>query len=464
MPYHLITDHGARPDRADNASAIQAAIDACHADGGGRVVVPASREPFITGSLRLRSHVELHLEAGATLAGSSVPEHYQRDTAAGEYADVTASAFLLRADDAAGVAVTGLGTIDGRGSAFMAGYREGAEPYIYKWGPFRPKMIGLTGCRGVTFRDVTLRDAAHWCLHMTGCDDVNIDGVRIFNGTAIPNCDGIDPDACTNVRISNCHIEAGDDCIVMKVTRAAVERGYTRCVNILINNCTLMSTSAAVKIGTESHGDFRDICVSNCTIRGSNRGVAIQLRDHGNVENVLFSHLVIETRLFHEAWWGRGEPIYITAFPRHEGGAVGVVRNVRVSDVVCRGESGVFIAGDRDMQAADRYHICDVALDGVDVHIRRTSKWRGGWHDRRPIRGGEFIGLSEHPTSGVHIEGASGVLLGGVRVTWGGDGGDRPDYFSHALHARDSPGLNAAGLTGDAAHPERDEAVRVEGC
>ena len=298
MPLHTITHHGATPDAADNASAVQRTIDACHGDGGGRVVVPAAGGPYVCGTITLRDRVELHLESGATLAASEDPESYRRHEHHGEY-HAEPVGCLFEARGASNIAITGLGTIDGRGERFMDGWAEEAEGYLYKRGAFRPRMFHLIGCRGVTFRDVTLRDAAHWCLHMTGCDDVDICGIRIYNNLAIPNCDGIDPDACTNVRIHGCHIEAGDDCIVVKATREAYEAGYREARNILVSGCTLMSTSAAIKIGSESHGDFSDMVFSGCVVRSSNRGLAIQLRDPGSVRNILFSDMAVETRLFH---------------------------------------------------------------------------------------------------------------------------------------------------------------------
>ena len=226
-----IFDYGASGDgQTNDASAIQQAIDACAGAGGGLVLVPAGHT-YLCGQINLRSHVNLHIEGGARLAASLEREHY-------------ADGVWLRAERAENIAITGLGCIDGQGKAFMR--RD--DRYIYwldRAHDFRPRLIKLIGCTNVTLRDITILDAPEWAIHPVGCQDVLIHGIRILNSLKVPNCDGIDPDNCRNVRISDCHIEAGDDCIVLKSGP-----DYGPCENITVTGCTLVSTSCALKIGT----------------------------------------------------------------------------------------------------------------------------------------------------------------------------------------------------------------------
>ncbi|MCG8451112.1 MAG: glycosyl hydrolase family 28 protein, partial [Pirellulales bacterium] len=287
-----------------------------------------------------------------------------------------------------------------------------------------------------------------WCLHMTGCDDVLIHGIRIYNHLAGCNCDGIDPDHCTNVRISDCYIESGDDCIVVKATKEGSHAGYSGSHNITVSGCTLKSTSAAIKIGTESQADFSNILFDNCIVRSSSRGLAIQLRDGGNVENVIFSNMSVETRLFHDLWWGKAEPIYVTAVPRHEGQTVGSIRNVRFHNLLCRSENGVFIS------ASSPGLIEDLVLDGVRIELNKWSKWPGGKHDLRPMRGGEHTGIVDHPTAGVFLENADGVHLRNTRISWGKN---RPDYYRHALEVHACRDLRIDDFHGTSAFPEQYE-------
>jgi len=428
-----IKDYGAKPISVScepATAAIQAALDACRDSGGGRVVVPAGMT-FVTGSITLYGRTDLHFEPGSELRGSECREDYRPFHVGGEYASGD-SAFLLEAHGAEGLSISGSGVIDGRGASFMEGYRSPEGPFIKRPKSWRPRMIGLYGCRRISIRDVTLRDAANWCLHMTGCDDVVVSGIRILNDLAIPNCDGIDPDHCTNVRISDCYIESGDDCIVVKATRHGAELGYSGSRDIVVSNCICVSTSAALKIGTESHGDFSNILFQNCVVRGSGRGLAIQLRDGGNVDNVMFANCAVETRLFHSLWWGSAEPIYVTALPRNSETRVGRVRHLRFSNILCRSENGIFVAGSPDSP------IEDLVLDDVRVEIDAWSRWPGGRQDRRPILGGEHAGLSEAPTDGVYIENAAGVRLSGVDVAWGKN---RRSHWGDDLRTRDVTGL-----------------------
>lgn len=433
---HDILDHGARGDGSTNdAGAIQRAIDACHAAGGGTVLVPAGRT-YLSGSIALKAHVELHVERGATLRASTERADYGGYTFGG-------TPVFISGVEAHGAAIAGPGTIDGQGRRFMTS----ELPHMYRSTlPWRPHLVCVLRCRGFTVRDVTLRDSANWALHLTGCVDVLVHGIRILNDLKVPNCDGIDPDHCRNVRISDCHIEAGDDCIVLKNRAEYPELGPSE--NIVITNCTLISTSCAVKIGTESIDDFRAIVVSNCVIRGSHRGLGIQLRDRGDVEDVLFANCVIETRHFHEDWWGGAEPIHVTAFPRRAGAPVGTVRRVRFRDIHCRGESGAVIA------SHEPGHLEDITLDGVRLEVDRWTGHRGDILDRRPCG---MAGVVPRQVSGVHAVHVRDLVLREVDIRWG----NVQPYHAHAIEAHACPGLRLVGGSGQAAHPHLP-AQRIE--
>ncbi len=424
-----ILDYGAVGDgQTNDAPAIQRAINACASAGGGTVLVPAGRT-FLTGQITLLSHVNVYIESGARLMAS---------LNAADYPD----GVWLRAVDAENIAITGLGTIDGQGTRFMR--RD--DRYIYwldRERDFRPRLIRFIACKNVTLRDITILDAPEWTIHPTGCQDVLIQGIRILNSLKVPNCDGIDPDNCRNVRISDCYIEAGDDCIVLKSSK-----GYGPCENITVTGCTLVSTSCALKIGTGPWTTIRDVVFDSCVIKKTNRGLGIQLRDAGDIENVVFSNMVIETRLFHDDWWGKAEPIHISAVHRSPNAPIGHVRHVRFSNILCRGENGVFISGSPDSI------IEDVVLDNVRIEINKTSTWPGGKHDRRPPEDDQH--LYSHPTAGVFIEYARDVTLRNVEVVWGDN---RPDYFGPALECHNVQDLHVRDFKGESAHPDRYPAI-----
>ena len=386
MEYNVL-DFGAVGDGVTpDTHAVQAAIDACRAAGGGRVVLSGGRV-YRSGMLTLCSNLELHLEMGAVLKGSDDLADYLPEggsSGSDELRDVPSyvncsytgapNHFFLYAKDCGNLAVTGLGTIDGNQEAFYG--------TVTKWhieGAFYPRapMMFFENCDHLTIRDVTLTRSAFWTVHLVGCRDVLIEGLRILNDLRMANCDGIDPDHCQNVRIANCHIECADDCIVFKNTRAAM--GYGPCENITVTNCTLTSTSAAIKFGTESEDLFRNILVENCVISRSNRGISLQLRDGGSIENVSFRNIAIDTRLFHpEMYWGAAEPIAVTVLRRREDAPVGTVRNVLFSGILCAGENGILLWSEAPGG------IGRLTFENVSLRLREATGWQKGLHDLRP--------------------------------------------------------------------------------
>lgn len=185
----IITDFGAVGDgKTLNTAAIQSAIDACTAAGGGRVTVPAGK--FLSGTVLLKSNVELHLETGAELISSLDPadmpdlmggfEDDNRDTG------WEGGCFLL-ARHAENVTISGFGCIDGRGREVF--YEDdddgGSHESPLKVRGYRPRMSFLEDVQNLTVKDVTFRDAAFWTLHMAGCRNVLIDGIRIENNERV---------------------------------------------------------------------------------------------------------------------------------------------------------------------------------------------------------------------------------------------------------------------------------------
>lgn len=448
MTDYSIRDFGAVGDgKTNDAAAIQAAIDRCHAGGGGRVVAPAGGN-YRTGTFTLKSNVEFHVERGAAVLGSGDASDYQtvqvsdsRRRSIG-YPDVPDSIALITAYGAENIAITGGGVIDGGGKHFIAT----ELPYIYRMKPQRPFTFFFIGCNNVTFRDIVIRDGALWTVRLSGCDDVLIHAIHIQNDLKLPNNDGIDLDHCRNVRISDCHIVCGDDCIVLKTCKDAGDFGP--CENITVTGCTLVSTSSALIIGCEAHAPMRNVVFDSCVVQSSHRGLAIRLSHESDVENVIFSNMVVETRIFHEDWWGRGEPICISAHPWTAQDQIGHVRHVRFSNILCRGESGVFIQG----WAPDRVE--DIVLENVRVEVDKWSKWPGGRHDLRPWPSQDS--LPEHPTAGFFIKNAHHVTLRDCEVAWGAT---RPDYFRHALESHHVDGLRLQQFRGQAAHPDKYDAL-----
>lgn len=427
--FDILAAGAAGDGTANDAAAIQRAIDACATAGGGTVLVPAGRT-FLTSVLQLRSHVNLHVEGGAVLASTDGRQDFPNQT-------------VIEAHDAEDVAITGTGVIDGRAHRFMVS----ELPHIYRGNDWRPHLIRFFGCRKVTVRDITLRDAAQWALTPIGCDGVLIHGITIRNDLKVPNGDGIDPDNSRNVRISDCDIQVGDDAICLKSSREWMK--YGACENITVTGCTLVSTSCAIKLGSGIWTAIRDCVFDSCVIKGSNRGLGIQHRDAGTVENILFSNMVVETRLFHEDWWGCAEPIYVTSEPRVAGQPVGSIRRVRFQNILCRGENGAVIRGCAESRPEE------ILFDGVRLAIGKTSKWPSGQLDLRPSPTGRV----PHRVAGVYAQHVRGLTLRHTEVAW--DPTSRSDCFGPALECHAVENLHLEDFRGTAALPERDAAHLV---
>jgi len=442
-----IRSHGAVGDGTTNdAPAIQAAIDACHRSGGGTVLVPAGAT-YRSGSIELRSHVELHVERGAVLAGSADPADYTARCEVGALsagvvdAENAAALMFITARDATDIAITGAGVIDGAGRSFITE----DLGHIYRCPNQRPFTVFLIGCQRVTMRDIRLQDAALWCVRLSGCEDVLIHGIRIDTDLKYPNADGIDLDRCRRVRVSDCEISSGDDAISLKTSQEF--DGYGPTEDVVITNCTLQSTSSAVVVGVDAVEDIRNVIVSSCVIRSSHRGLAVNLGQEGSFSNILFTDCIVETRHFARGWWGHGEPIYVSVGAWHD--AVGRLRNVRFRNILARSENGAYIAADAPGL------IEGIVLEGVRIELDRWSGWPGGEYDRRPTSNGPEV--FAHRTAGIRIDTASDVTLRNCEVVWAA----RPDDFGYAVEAIDVDGLLIEGLRGESAHPQKLEPVHV---
>ena len=416
-----ICDYGAVGDgRTDDAAAIQRAIDACTKAGGGRVVVPAGKT-FLCGPFRLASYVELHLEPNARLVANPDEACY---TESAFRANRGEGMLWISGEGIEQVAVTGTGTIDGNGVAFMGAELDDSYELkpVTDFDP-RPHVLTLIDARRVVIRDVTIRNSAYWTVHLVGCEDVSVVGISLLNNLKIRNGDGIDVDHSRKVRIADCLIESGDDCICLKNRREFAE--YGPCEDIVVTNCVMTSRSCAVKIGSENMDRIAGVLFDNCIIRDSNRGIGIQNRDEGTVSDVIFSNMLVDCRFFSDVWWGKSEPIYVTSYPRAVGnhkdagwrfpagateGRCGEVSGIRFINIRCTSENGAFVGGD----VAGKVH--DIRFDNVSIDLRRRTNFPGGIYDKRPCAGEPFV---HDATAGFYIHTAEAVAVGDdCRVTW----------------------------------------------
>ena len=391
-----VTTAGAVGDgKTDDAQAIQRMIDRCSAEGGGRVLLPRNHV-FMAGPLELKSNVELYLEATATLKAHPDESIYHLSAFGKNEGE---GMLWLYANDAENISITGKGTIHGNGIAFMGAELEDSyelKPLADQTFDPRPHVLTLTNVRNLTIRDVTIKEGAYWTVHLIGCNEAVIDGINLLNNLKIRNGDGIDIDHSKNVRIANCHITSGDDCICLKNRREFEQ--YGSCHDITVTNCVMSSRSCAIKIGSENMDSIYNVVFDNCIITGSNRGLGIQNRDEGTVTDVVFSNIQLDCRLWSDVWWGKAEPIYVTSYPRANGnhkdanwrfpkgqieGKCGEVSRIYFNNITATSENGCFVGGDVAGKVKDIY------FNNVRVNLKKA----GGAvvMDKRPCKGEGFI-------------------------------------------------------------------------
>ena len=390
-----VTAAGAVGDgKTDDAKAIQQTIDRCSAEGGGRVLFPRNHT-FLAGPIELKSNVELHLEATAILKANPDESIYQL-SAFGE--NRGEGMLWLYANDAENLSITGKGTIHGNGIAFMGKELEDSyelKPLADQTFDPRPHVLTLTAVKNLTIRDVTIKEGAYWTVHLIGCDGAVIDGIQLLNNLKIRNGDGIDIDHSKNVRIANCHITSGDDCICLK-NRREFEK-YGSCHDITVTNCVMSSRSCAIKIGSENMDSIYNVVFDNCIITASNRGLGIQNRDEGTVTDIIFSNIQLDCRLWSDVWWGKAEPIYVTSYPRANGnhkdanwrfpkgqieGRCGEVSRIYFNNITSTSENGCFVGGDVPGKVKDIY------FNNVRVRLQGEGSRS---MDKRPCKGEGFI-------------------------------------------------------------------------
>lgn len=266
---------------------FEKAVEALENNGGGTLFVPAG--VYKTRSIELKSNMTLHIDAGAEISFLDVIEDYEILT--GNFEGITRDMYkpCIYAKDACNVTVKGNGTLNGNGRNWWE--RIWAKTLVEA----RPCLVYFEKCNNVKIQDVTLTNSPAWTVHPIFCENVLVSGVTIKNPANSPNTDGINPDSCKNVRISDCVIDVGDDCIAIK---SGVEESLVKevCENITISNCVMIHGHGGVVIGSEASGGVRNVVVSNCVFQDTDRGIRLKTRRRrgGFMEKLTFSNIIMD--------------------------------------------------------------------------------------------------------------------------------------------------------------------------
>jgi hypothetical protein len=307
-----VTRFGAVGDGRNAATeALQKAIDACGAAGGGTVVIPPGR--FVSGALFLRSHVQLEVATGAVLAASERFDDFPAFKGRHDGLERTVHAALINGVDLENVSITGPGTLDGQGATWwqadettrkmrvaskMPREMDNPADAPLRWP--RPRTINLVRCRDVVIDGVTIKDSAGYNVHLVYCEDVVVHGIRTFQQRHVEGTDGVVIDSSRRVRVSDCTLSSGGDCV-------AIKSGYNDdgrrvglpAEDVLVTGCHLHDTAGSgVGVGSETAGSVRNVVIASCVIEDCYRGVHVRSpRGRGGVVEKLTMHNIVFDRL-----------------------------------------------------------------------------------------------------------------------------------------------------------------------
>lgn len=288
MALHNIVEFGGKPDASVICTeAFRRAFEKCEEQGGGTVYVPAGR--YLTGPIHMRSNTTLYLEAGAYVLFHSDREQFPLVRSRWEGREQEVYSPLIFADQVENCAVTGRGILDGGGAPWWEAQRRGDMPYA------RPRFICFQNSRNILIEGVTIVNSPAWTVNPVLCENVAIRGITIRNPWDSPNTDGINPDSCSYVRISDCHVDVGDDCVTLK-SGIEVEQKKVPCKNITVTNCTMANGHGGVVIGSEMSGGVYNVVISSCVFEGTDRGLRIKTRRGrgGAVRNINVSNIIMD--------------------------------------------------------------------------------------------------------------------------------------------------------------------------
>jgi polygalacturonase len=374
--YNLLMAGAVADGKTDIKHALDSLISLCSNSGGGSVVLPKG-DYYIGGPVVLKSHVNLHLDKGATLTFSSDPNDYLPVVLSKwEGTELFNYSPFVYAYECTDIAVTGKGLLNGAAAKSFATWRpqgsaaqdqlrqmgsDGTPVYKRVFGEgshLPPSMIQFIGCKNVLIDGISITDAPYWVIHPVYCNNVTVRHVTI-NSLNLNN-DGCDPESSSNVLIENCNFIVGDDAIAIKAGRDSdAWRIGQPTENVVIRNCTFTSNTNGLCIGSEMSGGVRKVYMENINIHHCYSAIYFKSNQDrgGYIENIHVHNITCDSARsacirFENNYHGSRGGHYPTLF-----------RNFYIDHVYCRrsGEVGIYVVG------IEGKAIADVSIQKVQI-------------------------------------------------------------------------------------------------
>ncbi len=388
-----LTDFGGVGDGATlNTEAFARAVAALERKGGGHLVVPAGL--WLSGPIELRSRIDLHLEAGATLRFSTDKSLYPLIRTSYEGREgVFRCQSPIWAEQAHDISISGEGTIDGQGGSWRRVMRKRVPPVLWDalvaegrplgrdgdrcypdssyWraaendltypgfdeamaqackSVLRPVLVALRSCERVSLTGCDYTDSPAWGIHALQCKDLTVSGIRVFNPAWAENGDGIDIESCQRVLVERSDFSCGDDAICLKSGRdEAGRRRATPCRQVVIRDCRVYDGHGGFVVGSEMSGGVEDVLVSGCTFRGTETGLRFKSkRGRGGIVQHIFVRDIRMTDIQREAilfnlyyadWKNNATPLpeYPAQAPVPVDETTPQFRDIRFEGILCDG-------------------------------------------------------------------------------------------------------------------------------
>lgn len=375
---------------------INKTIQKASAKGGGTIYFPAGK--YLTGAIEMADNITIYLEAGAVLSFTTDFDEYLPFKKV-RWEGIFMHTFkpLIYGDSLKNVAIKGEGTLEGNGEAWWEAvkqeqykiWREGSlgelNKYQQMWGKqnvglkvdayygksmehlfFRPPFVQFLESKNIQISGVTFNNSPFWTINPVGCENLWIDGITINNPDDGWNTDGINPSSCKEVRISNCKISVGDDCVTIKSGRDGNGRNYGKpCENITISNCIMLAGHGGVVIGSEMSGGVKNITITGCVFDGTDAGIRLKSsRGRGGVvENIRVSNIIMrniqKTAFIFNLYYDKDQT------PERVSERTPIFRNIHISQV-----TGVDVNAAGKLHGIEEMPVSNVSLSDIQMEAK----------------------------------------------------------------------------------------------